>query len=385
MSNSRLVSYSDTRTQNYNDRKGPISKITIHHAAGKLTLSQFSDILNSGREVSWNYAISYDGEIGLYVPEQYRAWTSSSEANDTIAVTIEVSNSSVGGNWPVSDKSYEALINLCEDICRRNGIKSLNYTGNASGNLTMHKFFSSTDCPGPYLSSKFPDIVSKVNTRLGSPSKLTYITNSNTSESTSAGYAMTGSTDSADLFIDYTSFTPYLATIPRSLKSVNFNQLKSSSVIGVLLESGVYYDTIHMPKSVYRNPNLDTQISGAIKSGLSFGFYTPVRSRSTNDAILELDALQLCIQKYNPTLGVWLQLQFTNSISQNDAILDIYKKRLTILGLKGKIGLYCSRSQLKRISWKSKCNDWLLWLDDHVSNINEIECVLTPEFFMLDS
>lgn len=70
MSNSNLVSYVDSGSSNYNQRTGPISKITIHHAAGKLTLQQFSSIMHSpSREVSWNYAIAYDGSIGLFIPE----------------------------------------------------------------------------------------------------------------------------------------------------------------------------------------------------------------------------------------------------------------------------------------------------------------------------
>lgn len=40
------------------------------------------------------------------------------------AVTIEVANDENGGEWHVSDESYQALIELCEDICRRNEIKN---------------------------------------------------------------------------------------------------------------------------------------------------------------------------------------------------------------------------------------------------------------------
>ena len=34
---------------------------------------------------------------------------------------------------------------------RRNGIEDCSYTGNADGVLTMHCWFQSTDCPGPWL------------------------------------------------------------------------------------------------------------------------------------------------------------------------------------------------------------------------------------------
>jgi peptidoglycan hydrolase-like protein with peptidoglycan-binding domain len=67
----------------------------------------------------------------------------------------------------VSDKALEATINLCVDICKRNGIEKINYTGDKTGNLTMHKWFAATGCPGPYLSEKFPYIANEINKRLG--------------------------------------------------------------------------------------------------------------------------------------------------------------------------------------------------------------------------
>jgi hypothetical protein len=65
----------------------------------------------------------------------------------------------------VSEKAYAALIDLCVDICQRYGFK-LNYTGDKTGNLTMHKWFASTLCPGPYLEPRFPEIAAEVNKRL---------------------------------------------------------------------------------------------------------------------------------------------------------------------------------------------------------------------------
>jgi len=94
-------------------------------------------------------------------------WTSSNSDNDNRAITIEVANSARYGQWPISDAAMESLINLCVDICERNpGIGRLNYTGDTNGNLTMHCWFANTQCPGPYLKSKFPFIAEEVNRRL---------------------------------------------------------------------------------------------------------------------------------------------------------------------------------------------------------------------------
>ena len=167
MSNSALVDYTKISPNSSNPRNKPISKITIHHMAGKLTVERCGESFASKkRQASSNYGVDSDGKVGLYVEEKNRAWTSSSRANDNMAVTIEVANDVVGGNWHVSDRALAKTIELCVDICKRNGIEKLIFTGDASGNLTMHKYFAPTGCPGEYLESKFPYIADEVNKRL---------------------------------------------------------------------------------------------------------------------------------------------------------------------------------------------------------------------------
>lgn len=168
MSNSNLVDYTKISPNSTNPRKDTIRKITIHHMAGNLSVETCGNVFApSSQQASSNYGIDGNGRVGMYVEEKNRAWTSSSAANDNQAVTIEVANDRCGGDWHVSDTALAKLIDLCVDICRRNGIAKLNYTGDASGNLTMHKWFAPTLCPGPYLESKFSYIAAEVNKRLG--------------------------------------------------------------------------------------------------------------------------------------------------------------------------------------------------------------------------
>ncbi len=167
MSNSKLVTYTQLSPHCNKPRRDKIRKITIHHAAGNITLQGFGSTFCGTREVSANYGIDTQGRVGMYVEECNRAWTSSSADNDHQAITIEVANDGGAPNWHVSDAALEAAINLCVDICKRNGIAKLNFTGDKNGNLTMHKYFAATGCPGPYLESKFPYIAEEVNRRLG--------------------------------------------------------------------------------------------------------------------------------------------------------------------------------------------------------------------------
>lgn len=136
-------------TSNYTQgRKGyKICKITPHHMAGVLSAEACGKLFqNPSRQASANYGIGNDGEIACYVEEENRAWTSSSSSNDCQAITIEVSNSSVGGDYPISDAAWNSLVNLCVDICKRYGFK-LTYDGTANGSLTRHNMFANTSCP----------------------------------------------------------------------------------------------------------------------------------------------------------------------------------------------------------------------------------------------
>lgn len=165
MADSKLVSY-ERYVGNCSSRQGyKVTRIIPHHQAGNLSLGTLGNVMAS-RGSSATYGIDSDGNIGQYVPESQRPWTTSSWDADCCAVTIEVANDGGAPDWHVSDKANEALINLCVDICKRNGITSLNYTGDRNGNMHMHKWYSNTSCPGPYLSSKFPYIAAEVNKRL---------------------------------------------------------------------------------------------------------------------------------------------------------------------------------------------------------------------------
>lgn len=164
MSNSQLVDYTlispykDVMTNKVN------RKITIHHMAGNLSVETCGNVFQT-RRASANYGIGSDGRVGLYVEERDRSWASSSADNDKQAITIEVANDG-GANWHVSDKAFDKLIDLCVDICERNDIKELVWTGDKTGTLTVHRFFAATACPGDYLFSKMPEIAEEVNKRL---------------------------------------------------------------------------------------------------------------------------------------------------------------------------------------------------------------------------
>lgn len=128
--------------------------------AGKLTAKQCGRVFQaSGRGASAHYGIGSDGKIGLYVDEKNAAWADANRTSNHKSVTIEVANSSTGGQWPVSNTSLKLLIKLCADIAKRNGLGKLV----AGKNLTWHSMYASTTCPGNYLRSQMKYIAQEAN------------------------------------------------------------------------------------------------------------------------------------------------------------------------------------------------------------------------------
>lgn len=138
----------------------PISEITIHHMAGVMTAEQCGNYFaNTNNQVSSNYGVGSDGKIGCYVRETRVAWCNSNWASNCRAISIEVSNKSTDANWPVSTKTFNALVKLVADCAKRNGLGKL-----VKGkNLTWHSMYAATSCPGPYLTAKLDELVQKAN------------------------------------------------------------------------------------------------------------------------------------------------------------------------------------------------------------------------------
>lgn len=166
MSNSNLVTVTIMSPHSRPRTRKP-DAILVHHMASIATAEACgASFRPNNANASTHYGIGYDGSVGLYVDESLASKSQPNyEANDR-SIAIEVSNDGRAPDWHVGDVALEKLVELCVDICQRNGIEALNYTGDATGNLLMHNWFQPTACPGPYLSSKFPWIAEEVNRRL---------------------------------------------------------------------------------------------------------------------------------------------------------------------------------------------------------------------------
>ena len=151
MTISKLSKGSILSPNHYNGRAYKITRITIHEMAAVWTADRCGEWFKSQTRIaSSNYGIGNDGKIMCYVEEQNAAWTSADWDNDNRAITIEVSNSYMGGDWPISDAAYKSLVALCADLHKRYGIP-VQYKGYPADGHTEHKMFYNTACPGPYI------------------------------------------------------------------------------------------------------------------------------------------------------------------------------------------------------------------------------------------
>lgn len=184
MSNSSLICYTKLSPNHSGQRTHSIDRITPHCVVGQLSCETICDcFISSSRQASCNYGIGTDGRISLCVEEKNRSWCSSSSANDQRAVTIECASDKTDP-YAMNDKVYNSLVNLCVDICKRNGKskllwfadkdKSLNYSPAANEMvLTVHRWFANKACPGDWLYARLGNLATEVTKQLGGSSAST--------------------------------------------------------------------------------------------------------------------------------------------------------------------------------------------------------------------
>lgn len=178
MSNSSLVNYKIMSPNHSGARTHKIDRITPHCVVGQISAQSIgSCFTSSSRQASCNYGIGTNGDVVLVVDEANRSWCSSSNANDQRAITIECA-SDTSEPYTMNLKVYNKLVDLCVDICKRNGIHKLLWLGSKDKTLaytpkpgevvlTAHRWFANKSCPGDWLYSRYSDLAYWVNLKLG--------------------------------------------------------------------------------------------------------------------------------------------------------------------------------------------------------------------------
>ena len=162
------------QSPNYSSRNGrALERITIHCFVGQVTARRGCEVfVPREKEASANYVVGKDGDVGCSVPEEFRSWCSSDRDNDERAITIETA-SDTSDPYAVTPAAFDAVVDLCADICRRYGKKKLTWIPDKSRALaykvapdelilTVHRWFANKACPGAYLMSRMGDIAEEV-------------------------------------------------------------------------------------------------------------------------------------------------------------------------------------------------------------------------------
>lgn len=188
--NSPLVVYTKLSPNHSGQRTHSIDRITPHCVVGQLSAESICGcFISTDRQASCNYGIGSDGRVSLCVEEKNRSWCTSSRENDQRAITIECASDSKHP-YAFRDAVYTSLINLCIDICKRNGKKMLLWLGDKDKTLnyipqademvlTVHRWFANKSCPGDWMYARMGDLASKVTAALNAAADTTPIETEN--------------------------------------------------------------------------------------------------------------------------------------------------------------------------------------------------------------
>jgi hypothetical protein len=148
-----------------------INGVVIHHVAGTNGLNYVANA--NTRNSHPTYHISKSGAVTGIVHPDRRPYSTGGQP-DPSAVTFEIDNSSVGGDWPVTAESVEALIDVivyhASQSPRAGKGFALNDKARAQSEfyIAWHKQYAATACPGPFLMSQLDYIVTECNRRASS-------------------------------------------------------------------------------------------------------------------------------------------------------------------------------------------------------------------------
>jgi hypothetical protein len=146
----------------------PINGVVIHHVAGTNGLRYVANV--NDRNSHPTYHIANSGAVTGIVNPSRRPF-STGGSPDPNAVTFEIDNSSVGGDWPVSAVALESLIDVIVFHASQSPRAGKGFAKNepkvkqAEFFIAWHSQYKATACPGPFIMSQLDYIVAECNKR----------------------------------------------------------------------------------------------------------------------------------------------------------------------------------------------------------------------------
>lgn len=363
-------------------RTSLVTCITIHIANTIGDIKRLSQLINTMGK-GYHYGIDNNGTIGLFLDESVACIGTGDAVNDNRAVQIMLMNKNLAPNYEITDKCKESLVDLCEDICRRNFIYKLVYNNNnpEKGTITLHSQFGnkSESCPGPYIKKILNSLINSINERIKANSDNWVTVTHHLADSETSALRVQNT-------VSLGAIKPYVAKIDSGLLNVDYQSLKKLGVVGAMFDAGYLFDKLHN-KVKYSLKSLGDQIKESSKAYLPFGLIFTTRATSIQEAANEARQLRSAIFKYSPKLGIWLHLDFrvVDTTLASDIIERFYSSFVD-WGLKSRCGIYATKEKAQLIGWPNQCSYMPLWLEGEMApSVVPSDEILTPSFFKLNS
>lgn len=134
------------------------TSVTFHHNAGRLTNDDVMRVWTT-RRASAHFDVDYNGSVAQYVRVNGYAWAVGNTQGNQSSISIELSNSSSGGNWPVSETTWKGGARLAGWLFAK-----VIGTRPSKSNVKFHHDWpgAATACAGPYMDSIRDQLLAEV-------------------------------------------------------------------------------------------------------------------------------------------------------------------------------------------------------------------------------
>lgn len=132
------------------------TSVTLHHNAGNLTHEGVLTVWKT-RPASAHFDVDAKGNVAQFVKATEYAWAVGNKAGNQSSISIEMADATFAPHWVISDTTLNSATRLAGWLFAHQIGKRP-----TADNLFMHKHWSATDCPGPYVSDHFATILADV-------------------------------------------------------------------------------------------------------------------------------------------------------------------------------------------------------------------------------